>query len=532
MNRDNREVQQAIYHFRQCLEIEHGDNYPALQDLGLILKDVGDYNEALEEFIKITQIWPPPMYYVHQAFEHAGSTLREMGGNGDEEECELLEETSLFCFTLGLTLQCLSLLCGKEASPSTLQPAFWFSLSSLKKALGQGRDFFQNVKKCGREEKLLLKSLKNHFRTLPALKILAGFSDHQADDVDSVMIKIRDLMTSRSYAEAMLLMSLKNLKLNPEGRAPLTKDEAKILLLAAQDRYLKSMPSEQVDDNESSPANEGTIVARLNVAASHVLFRQAFQEAVSAMNNAAVKKTAQTVSSSAKRLDVSSISAKAAAASPKAQSPKGPGGSLMSPESALLDDIPDVDDKFYHNLHVIFMHDSRDAEAESDASAMERLLREVCGLKTSRMNASGEMPGSDKERKEDASYVSGLVASAQLVVCVVRGEEVSSEFAKLIQSVITLDTSSRDDAVTASTSSSPASPPSASATAVTTSPPLFHVLLLNSAPMPKVLRGHRLVSSWQFPPEVDRSRSRSNSSEVRAAVRLLGSLLDLQEEVE
>jgi hypothetical protein len=76
---------------------------------------------------------------------------------------------------------------------------------------------------------------------------------------------------------------------------------------------------------------------------------------------------------------------------------------------------------------VLVVHDPRDPEAERDVAAMETLLKEVCGLVTSRAR---EVSGGEEGQKQQGSAEGGKGAATAamkewashsvLVVCVTR----------------------------------------------------------------------------------------------------------------
>jgi hypothetical protein len=258
----------------------------------------------------------------------------------------------------------------------------------------QTQEFYGSIAGCGREEKLLLRSPKK----ADNLSALSDLSPAQASNDDAIEREIRHLMAAESFADALLLQALLGLKQKQNWEVSVSNDPTKLFLLSARNRWQKVLDEEGLRQDD--------LLARFNIATAHMLFRRAFHTALAAMTTpSALDDTAGTTAV------VDNLFFEATASTPH----------LTPPDTS-----PEVQDEFSQPWHVLVVHDPRDPEAERDVAAIEMLLKEVCGLVTSRASKvsggeGGQQQGSAEGGKGAATAAMKDWAShSVLVVCVTR----------------------------------------------------------------------------------------------------------------
>jgi hypothetical protein len=394
------EVQLAMDCFRRSSEMSHGDSNHAYHDLALMLIDVGDYMEGLQHLYNITQTFPPAPYFtLRGVYEQAAIAVQALAvddGEGDTEprvevSQNFLQETASFFATFSLVLQCWLIL-SEDSVPLTQD----WSIQSLQKCLRlQTQEFYGSIAGCGREEKLLLKSLKK----ADNLSALSDLSPAQASNDAAIEREIRRLLAAESFADALLLQALLGLKEKQNWEVSDSNETIKLFLRSAQNRWQKVMDEEGLRQDD--------LLARFNIATAHMLFRRAFHTAMAAMTTPGALD--DTAGSTAGEDNLSF------------------GATALAEPSPPSDTSPEVQDEFSLPWHVLVVHDPRDPEAERDVAAMDMLLKEVCGLVTSR---ASEVSGGDEGQQQQGSAEGGKGAATAamkewashsvLVVCVTR----------------------------------------------------------------------------------------------------------------
>ena len=365
LRRDGRYVQEAIEHFRKCLELSYGENDLALYYLGMMHFDLGDYDLALQQFHKILELLLLNSIQFNKAMEQAGLVLAEMAkGERHGERREYLEEMSQFCLNLTLSNQCRKLL--RKLRTTRMNETFWRSFYSLQHPLRHQtfRELRENTEK---DEGLLLTTAKNYSETLPVLKDLLGYSEREAEDANVLERAAQGYITDGRYSDALLFLSL--LKLTHQRHVLATWRDAdvyvRVHVLVAEDRLLRCV-------------GRNDVLTDLNVTAAKLMFRQAFEDVFSPAGNSTT---------------------------PPSQAAPTPGETLADVSS------PELEDDGSDALKVCLLHDPRDKEAERDARNLQAVLQEICGLKT-------ELT-CDEERLGAGRFT---LTNAELLVFVVRSE--------------------------------------------------------------------------------------------------------------
>ena len=339
LRRDGRYVQEAIEHFRKCLELSYGENNLARYDLGLMYFYIGEYDLALQQFHKMLELLLLNSTNFNEATEQAGLVLKQMAdGERHGERREAFEEMSQFCLNLTLSNQCRKLL--QKLRTTRMNEAFWRSFYSLKDPLRHQtlKELRENTEKV---EGLLLTTAKNYSRRLPVLKDLVRYNEREAEDASVLERAAQGYITDGRYGDALLFLSL--LKLTQQRHVLATWRDAdvyvRVHVLVAEDRLLRCV-------------GRNDVLTDLNVTAAKLMFRQAFEDVFSPAGNLTT---------------------------PPSQAAPTPGETLADISSPkLVDDVNDA-------LNVLLLHDPRDKEVERDARNLQAVLQEICGLKTGLM---------------------------------------------------------------------------------------------------------------------------------------------------
>ena len=158
LSRDERYVQEALEHLHKSLELFEGEHNFALHDLGLMHFDLGEYDQALQQFLKILQIFSLDRGSFNRAMWQAGLLLEEMARrevNGERQKT--LQEMSQFCLNLNLSNLCRQLLQTSRTTP--VDEMLWVSFHSLQASLCQQP--YREPELIATMEKLVLNTVKN-----------------------------------------------------------------------------------------------------------------------------------------------------------------------------------------------------------------------------------------------------------------------------------------------------------------------------------------------------------------------------------
>ena len=157
LSRDGRYVQEALEHLHKSLVLFEGEHNFALHDLGLMHFDLGEYDQALQQFLKILENFSVDWGSFNRAMWQAGLVLEEMARrevNGERRKT--LQEMSQFCLNLNLSNLCRQLLQTWRTTP--VDEMLWVSFHSLQASLRQKR--YSEPELIATMEKLVLNTVK------------------------------------------------------------------------------------------------------------------------------------------------------------------------------------------------------------------------------------------------------------------------------------------------------------------------------------------------------------------------------------
>ena len=400
--RDGRYVREALEHLHKSLELFDGEHNVALHDLGLMHFDLGEYDQALQQFLKILEIFSVDWGNINRAMWQAGLVLEEMARrevNGEKQKT--LQEMSQLCLNLNLSNLCRQLLQTWRTTP--VDEMLWVSFHSLQASPRQQP--YREPERIVTMKKQVLTTVKNCRGKLPVLKDVFSYSQMQATDPDTLERAAQGYITDGRYHDALLFLSL--LKLTQQRHVLATWRDAdvyvRVHVLVAQDRLLRCVGRDDV-------------LTDLNVTAAKLMFRQAFEDVfcphhscqgqADNSENDGLQEDEESDENETPRPGQDSLLL-TTTPSPAARTP---GHTLVADASSA-----DFDGYVSDALNVLLLHDPRDKEAEGDARNLQTVLREICGLKTALM-CDEEPLGADRSTLPDT------VTKAELLVFVVRSE--------------------------------------------------------------------------------------------------------------
>ena len=402
LSRDGRYVREALEHLHKSLELFVGEHNFALHDLGLMHFDLGEYDQALQQFHKILEIFSVDWGSFNRAMWQAGLVLEEMARrevNGERRKT--LQEMSQLCLNLNLSNLCRQLLQTWRTTP--VDEMLWVSFHSLQASPRQQP--YREPERIATMKKLVLNTVKNCRGKLPVLKDVFSYSQMQATDPDTLERAAQGYITDGRYHDELLFLSL--LKLTQQRHVLATWRDAdvyvRVHVLVAQDRLLRCVGRDDV-------------LTDLNVTAAKLMFRQAFEDVFcpdhswqGQADNSENGGCREDEESDENETPIPGQDSLLLTTTPSLAA-RTPGHTLVADASSA-----DLDDYVSDALNVLLLHDPSDKEAERDARNLQAVLREICGLKTALM-CDEEPLGADR------SILPDTVTKAELLVFVVRSE--------------------------------------------------------------------------------------------------------------
>ena len=402
LSRDGRYVREALEHLHKSVELLEGEHGFALHELGLMHFDLGEYNQALQQFFKITEFFSVDWGSFSRAMWQAGLVLEEIARtevNGERRKT--LQEMIQFCLNLNLSNQCRQLLQTWRTTPVDEMP--WVSFYSLQASPRQQP--YREPERIAKLKKMVLNTVKNCRGKLPVLKDVFSYSQMQATDPDTLERAAQGYITDGRYHDALLFLSL--LKLTQQRHVLATWRDAdvyvRVHVLVAEDRLLGCVGRDDV-------------LTDLNVTAAKLMFRRVFEDVfcphhccqgqADNSENDGLQEDEESDENETPRPGQDSLLL-TTTPSPAARTP---GHTLVADASSA-----DLDGYVSDALNVLLLHDPRDKEAEGDARNLQAVLREICGLKTALM-CDEEPLGADRSTLPDT------MTKAELLVFVVRRE--------------------------------------------------------------------------------------------------------------
>ena len=402
LSRDGRYVQEAIEHFHKSLELFDGEHNFALHDLGLIHFDLSEYDQALQQFLRILDNFSVDWGNFNRAMWQAGLVLEEMARrevNGERRKT--LQEMSQLCLNLNLSNLCRQLLQTLRTTP--VDEMLWVSFHSLQASPRQQP--YREPERIAKLEKLVLNTVKNCRRKLPVLKDVFSYSQMQATDPDTLETAAQGYITDGHYHDALHFLSLP--KLTQQRHVLATWRDAdvyvRVHVLVAEDRLLRCVGRDDV-------------LTDFNVTAAKLMFRQAFED-VFCPDHCCQGQADNSENDGLQEDEESDENETPGPGQDSLLLTTTPSPAVRTPGHTLVADAwsADLDDYVSDALNVLLLHDPRDKEAEGDARNLQAVLREICGLKTALM-CDEEPLGADRSTLPDT------VTKAELLVFVVRSE--------------------------------------------------------------------------------------------------------------
>ena len=270
--REDKHVNEAMHHFNKALMLSHGENGEAAYDLGLMYKALGEYRDALEQFLTIVDIEDEPVNVV-RAFEQSGLVKLEMCSREENETAaRRLQESGRTLLSMAILVQA-RIVRDFRIVMGHRDHDIWRSLHSLGQYLHQ-LDVEGVSKEDSTAELWLLRLLRVYADTAPVLTSLQQYSPRDAEDVQAVGDKLRKYLRDQRHEDAVLFSAL--LHLTHQGRV--LDSGLRDLVLRAHARAARK--------RLLSDLEEGNAGTTFNACMAKMLFRWAFEDTYPAPDDA------------------------------------------------------------------------------------------------------------------------------------------------------------------------------------------------------------------------------------------------------
>ncbi|XP_076469931.1 uncharacterized protein LOC143300233 [Babylonia areolata] len=396
LSRKDRYVTESMHHLNKAIILSHNECNSASYDLGLMYKALGEYNEALGQFLVIAQIDTEPCWVVN-AFEQSALVLLEKCSlEENETRARTLEKDGRSLLTMAVLIQSRLVREFRGDRPDT--HAVWRSCYSLGQYLRLQQEVEGVFKSDSSAEIWLLRLLRVYADTLPVLTFLQQITQRDADG-PGMITKINKYWRDERHEDAILLTHL--LHLTEQGRQMNEgdwKSGVRTLVLVARAKLLKDVNAKLVDTIETNMAKR--------------LFRWAFEDACTnaTFTGHQHAPSANLAPSASSRAEFPQVWGKegAALAPPPAETQAevtenglefptdaqetrtkdsqdatttytGGTGAEMGSDQLWWTKEGDSESLVYH---VVLVHDPLDPDSAHFALELRHVLQEVCGLVT------------------------------------------------------------------------------------------------------------------------------------------------------
>lgn len=381
LSRADKHVEKAMRHFKMALRLSGGENSDISHDLGLMHKALGEYTEALDQFLAIMNTDAEPVNVVN-AFEQSGLVyLQQYSQTGTGK----LQEKGRMMLNMAILVQT-RIVRGYRRMQGQQNCNIWQSLYSLGRYLHE-KDV-EGVCQLGSTAELwLLRLLRVYADTVPVLTVLQQYTQRDATDPGELRNKLNRYLRNNHHMDAVVLSSL--LQLTHEGRTL----ESDLLDLVTR-AHVQAARTRLLDD-----LDEGNTGSTFNTNIAKRLLRWVFEDAHPALARATPEVACQQLvkglpaaqrrhQKNVRRRGYASNCAeadrlvkkdKAARVTQEADHASTNENSWSLPElsGTTVHNQPDN----YLEYHVVLVHEPRDPDVERAAVDLQALLQNTCGLK-------------------------------------------------------------------------------------------------------------------------------------------------------
>ena len=203
-SRLDKHVNEAMCHFNKARMISDGKRVDVLLDLGLMYKALGEYKEALDQFLAIMDIDTELMYVV-SAFEQSGLVYLEQYSQNEEDKS--LQAKGKIMLKMAILVQSGIVRGYRRMKGQPSRHNIWQSLHSLGQYLRQ-KDEEVVCQVEATAELWLLRLLRVYADTVPVLLFLQWYKQRDATDPKALRDKLIKYLCKQHYMDATVFSSL------------------------------------------------------------------------------------------------------------------------------------------------------------------------------------------------------------------------------------------------------------------------------------------------------------------------------------
>ena len=270
--REDKHVNEAMHHFNKALMLSHGDSSEAAYDLGLMYKALGEYRDALEQFLAIVDLDNEPVSVV-RAFEQSGLVKLEMCSREENETAaRRLQESGRTLLSMAILVQA-RLVRYFRTVRGHRDHDIWRSLHSLGQYLHQ-LDVEGVSEEDSTAELWLLRLLRVYADTAPVLTSLQQYTQRDAEDVQAVGDRLRKYLRDQRHEDAVLFSTLLHLT----DWCPVLESGLRDLVLRAHARAARKRLLTDLEEGKAGTTFNASMAKRF--------FRWAFEDTYPAPDDA------------------------------------------------------------------------------------------------------------------------------------------------------------------------------------------------------------------------------------------------------
>ncbi|KAK7099927.1 uncharacterized protein [Littorina saxatilis] len=239
-SREDKYVKETMQHFNKTLVLSHGDNSEASYDLGLMYRALGEYRDALNQFLTMADVGNPSPVYVVRAFEMAGLVKLDQCQNQDSEaRARELQEEGRGLLSMAVLVQCRLAMHFRHHQPHN-SPGIWRDLHALGRYLRLEQDDDGVCRDDSPTELWLLRLLRVYADIIPVLSSLQQLSPQDASNPGAIRERLLKYIRDQRYGAAVIFCNL--LQLTDSGHRLCQRDLAtRVHLLGARMRLLNDV---------------------------------------------------------------------------------------------------------------------------------------------------------------------------------------------------------------------------------------------------------------------------------------------------
>ncbi|KAK7099926.1 hypothetical protein V1264_022955 [Littorina saxatilis] len=418
-SRDDKYVKETMKHFNKTLVLSHGDNSEASYDLGLMYRALGEYRDALNQFLTMADVGNPSPMNVVRAFEMAGLVkLDQCQGQDSEARARELQEEGRGLLSMAVLVQCRLVMHFRHHQPHN-SPGIWRDLHALGRYLRLEQDDDGVCRDDSPTELWLLRLLRVYADIIPVLSSLQQLSPQDASNPGAIRERLLKYIRDQRYGAAVIFCNL--LQLTDSGHRLCQRDlVTRVHQLGARMRLLNDVA-------------EGSVGSSFNANIARRFFLWTFEDLRHPWDQTlkvSGEKHGEATGSLSSADDAQEENDHDASLSSSEEGDQASGALSSDHEEEDHNDFDDhqepLNDNFsddtsdeLSDFHVQLLHDPRDPDAARAAQDLKPVLEGRYGLRT---QLTEEGPGAIMQKATLEA-----MEHARVVLFVVGGTDVSEE---------------------------------------------------------------------------------------------------------